>query len=640
MKKMFGKWFFLISLLSVLMLVLAPAVRADTLLTDEYLVASTSAYETTPTLGNDGTSDLVVYTMRDLLPTNFFDAGDIWYQRLAGGAPLGLPMQVTVGPTDDQLNDVSGDYIVYTAYDSTSSTAGTITLYQISTGKPTPLAYATVIQEPRIHGDKIVWREGSTGATVVMYYELGWIPYAWDPYLMAGPMPPTFTVDIGDRFVVWAEYVSGQYDIAAYDLGSGSRIVITSTAATNEREPSTSGAWITWQAQDQGASTIRIEGINVDTGETRVMVDNGARCYRPSVSGDLVGYESDLAGNMDVFVYRLSTDESFQVTDDASDQYLNDMFTSLMAYVDRRRAGDEDVYVSRLDFVPSEPCEGEGGDTDGDGVCNDNDNCPAVANADQADADGNGIGDACDVPPDPCEGLVCDDGLFCNGVETCVSGICQAGSPVNCDDGVSCTVDTCNEDTDTCVNTPDDAVCADGDLCTDDICDPVLSCSNPPITCPPGEQCDYVTGQCVIPPDPCADLGGDTDGDGVCDDLDNCPSFTNQDQADSDGDGFGDACDVPQIVISPLDYDFGEVEIWSSSTTIFSISNEGTDPLTVTEISMDPGNGSGFQITTDFSLPVTVSDCRKGFNAGTDAKVPPPLVRVMPVKGSFPAEGS
>jgi hypothetical protein len=169
-------------------------------------------------------------------------------------------------------------------------------------------------------------------------------------------------------------------------------------------------------------------------------------------------------------------------------------------------------------------------------------------------------------------------------------------------------VDTCNEDTDTCVNTPDDAVCADGDLCTDDICDPVLSCSNPPITCPPGEQCDYVTGQCVIPPDPCADLGGDTDGDGVCDDLDNCPSFTNQDQADSDGDGFGDACDVPQIVISPLDYDFGEVEIWSSSTTIFSISNEGTDPLTVTEISMDPGNGSGFQITTDFSLPVTVSD--------------------------------
>ena len=42
---------------------------------------------------------------------------DIWYQRLSGVAPFGLPVQVTVGSEDDQLNDVSGDYIVYTAYE-------------------------------------------------------------------------------------------------------------------------------------------------------------------------------------------------------------------------------------------------------------------------------------------------------------------------------------------------------------------------------------------------------------------------------------------------------------------------------------------------------------------------------------------
>jgi hypothetical protein len=44
----------------------------------------------------------------------------------------------------------------------------------------------------------------------------------------------------------------------------------------------------------------------------------------------------------------------------------------------------------------------------------------------------------------------CDDGLFCNGAETCVTGTCQAGTPPNCDDGVACTTDSCNEASDAC----------------------------------------------------------------------------------------------------------------------------------------------------------------------------------------------
>ena len=38
--------------------------------------------------------------------------------------------------------------------------------------------------------------------------------------------------------------------------------------------------------------------------------------------------------------------------------------------------------------------------------------------------------------------LECDDGLFCNGSETCSSGSCVAGAPVACGDGVSCTLDS------------------------------------------------------------------------------------------------------------------------------------------------------------------------------------------------------
>ncbi|MFZ5559887.1 MAG: S8 family peptidase [Patescibacteria group bacterium] len=59
--------------------------------------------------------------------------------------------------------------------------------------------------------------------------------------------------------------------------------------------------------------------------------------------------------------------------------------------------------------------------------------------------------DQCVVQPKP-DGTACDDGLYCNTGETCQAGVCGGGSARTCDDGTACTTDSCNESLDKCEN--------------------------------------------------------------------------------------------------------------------------------------------------------------------------------------------
>jgi len=50
------------------------------------------------------------------------------------------------------------------------------------------------------------------------------------------------------------------------------------------------------------------------------------------------------------------------------------------------------------------------------------------------------------------DGTNCDDGSFCNQGAMCVGGQCAGGSGVDCDDGLACTADSCNEAAQDCDN--------------------------------------------------------------------------------------------------------------------------------------------------------------------------------------------
>jgi hypothetical protein len=89
----------------------------------------------------------------------------------------------------------------------------------------------------------------------------------------------------------------------------------------------------------------------------------------------------------------------------------------------------------------------------------------------------------------------CDDGLYCNGAETCVDGACQDGTPACADDHLFCNgTEVCDEIADDCGHTGDP--CEPGYACDEgaDQCYPE-SCWNG--TCDQGENCNNCPDDCI-----------------------------------------------------------------------------------------------------------------------------------------------
>jgi len=330
----------------------------------KHRISASSAWETTPTLGADANSDIVVFTLRGIMPDSSFAPADIYLHRLDNGAPTGPLFQVTAGNTDDKLNDISGNYIVYTEYESTTTAGGRITLYRLSTDQLLPIDSGAALQEARISGKHVVWSEGTSFNTRLMYFNIDWLTTGDTAIVLAGPTPPIFTPEIGSRFVVWSEYVSGDYNVRAYDLEHGWTFDVAVEPGVDEVEPTTDGPRVVFQRWDSGHTEAIIESTNFDTFETITIADNGAGNYRPSISGDLVSYESTIGGDLDVILYEFGHGLSAMINDDDTlNNYLNNVFENLAAWVERP-TGNEDVFVATL--PKSFCCIGRVGNVDED----------------------------------------------------------------------------------------------------------------------------------------------------------------------------------------------------------------------------------------------------------------------------------
>ncbi|MFC1592230.1 thrombospondin type 3 repeat-containing protein [Thermodesulfobacteriota bacterium] len=170
-------------------------------------------------------------------------------------------------------------------------------------------------------------------------------------------------------------------------------------------------------------------------------------------------------------------------------------------------------------------------DQDEDGIRDDIDNCPQDYNPDQSDSDDDGIGDACEAGEE-CDGLDNDgDGLIDedfpllgSACDGADSDVCANGTYICADDGAGV---ECSPE-----SPADIAELCDG---ADNDCDGLVDADQANSDGDSdGDACDA----CPLDPE------DDVDSDGLCGNEDNCPATPNPDQADADDDTIGDACDV------------------------------------------------------------------------------------------------
>ena len=133
-----------------------------------------------------------------------------------------------------------------------------------------------------------------------------------------------------------------------------------------------------------------------------------------------------------------------------------------------------------------DPCPGP----NGDGNCSES--CNEAANNCTA--------------PDP-NGSACNDGLFCDGADTCSGGSCTAHAGDPCTGGPEC-ANTCNEGANNCFDPAGTACTDDGETCTTDTCNGTGTCAHPAghtgavcrpgsgDSCDPAEHCDGTTPTC------------------------------------------------------------------------------------------------------------------------------------------------
>lgn len=261
--------------------------------------------------------------------------------------------QITTNSASQRSPDISGDRVVW--QDGRNGNSD-IYMYNLSTGIESPISIDPLRQEqfhPRISGNRIIWLKEyyGTARRDLLMYDIS--TGEERPIFLSSPSYSTLIRNpaISGNHIVWDQVRAGWlWDIYIYNISDNTGRFLYRGDANEAHTPAISGDRVAWVKTIVTGSGINhdIWMYNISTDTFVPIATDPADQFDPAISGNYIVYTDNRNGNDEIYMYDLFEERERRITTNIAGQTHPAISGDRIVWMDYRNGLNPDIYMYNI----------------------------------------------------------------------------------------------------------------------------------------------------------------------------------------------------------------------------------------------------------------------------------------------------